>query len=129
MKLAVAMLPGVAALMVCISCGKADVALPADVCGRWVTNDKRYEDRYLVITNEEIRFGTGGPELAAFPVMEIEKSGTESDVRYKVTYRAADGRESILTFDHMVQSGTIRLASRPHLTWRKASVRQADGDS
>ena len=101
----------------------SDGRLPESVCGRWETEHKGYENNYLVLTNEEVCFGTGGPDLNAFPIVAIKSKRQAVQVQYVITYRDAGGRESLLTFDHMVTRGTLRLIRRPSVHWKR--VQQA----
>jgi len=100
----------------------SDVQLPESVCGRWETDKKGYENNYLVLTNEEICFGTGAPGLSAFPIVEIESKELGAQVQYVITYRDAGGLESVFTFDHMVTRSTIRLIRRPSVHWKRVEA-------
>jgi hypothetical protein len=112
----------VAVLLVPYACGDDDGRLPDGVCGRWVTDDKHYAGRFLVITNEEICFATGEPRVNSFPIVGVEKREHDRDPQYLITYRDASGNESKLSIDLLTLSGTLRLTNRPQTIWKKFSV-------
>jgi len=110
------------------SSARSDDELSEDLCGRWVTGDKRFRDRCLVLTHEEVCFGTGGAELQAFPILEVEKKEGGAQVGYVITYRDPAGQESRLHIEHMISRGTLRLTNQPRTVWKKAVPRDPDED-
>jgi len=112
--------PVVLLMAVPLACGRADVELPQELCGRWITDDALYRGRYLELSNEELRFGNCDMALDVFEIVQIQMSGEGANARYDITYLDVNGDESIFSFDYLIQHAVIRFINTPGRRWKKA---------
>lgn len=98
--------------------GTALSAPPAQVLGRWTTEDPRYADRALTITEEEVVLELG-PEGAPVtgPIVAVRDWLEEGTRVIMVEYRLAGGTDRLEIQLH--GPGRMRLRNPPEVVWTR----------
>lgn len=94
--------------------------VPAELHGRWTTDDPRYADRALVITDSTVAFYMGIDPISVHRVRTIhsepgEFGGTRHDVQYE-----SEGDPQVLSVVfEATPSETLRLNNQPGMEWSR----------
>lgn len=94
--------------------------VPAELYGRWTTDDPRYADRALVITDSTVAFYRGTEPISVHRLRTIHsESGEFGGTRHDVEYES-EGDPQVLTVIHEASpSGTLRLKNQPGIEWSR----------
>jgi hypothetical protein len=111
------------------ACASADgqvIPMPAELMGRWETEQGEYADRFFELSVGAIVIGTGGTTRQNHLISEVRRMADENGLLYAVTYRDADGTESTMRFYYDSSEGgrlrlknQIRLYNQLGTVWRK----------
>jgi hypothetical protein len=94
-------------------------APPDYIQGKWTTDDPKYNDRYIVITERLLTIGLGNGTESVNTITGV--TSRESDVRteYRISYRDNEGEEWTLTLYYAATDhGTMQIKNSNSL-WRK----------
>lgn len=94
-----------------LACGpKLEDGVPADLCGRWITSQPKYEGRYLEIQSDRLVWGVGEFELDNHPIEKVEsRPEANKQMRYWLHYTETAGYPNAL---EIVLHRGVRLALR-----------------
>ena len=107
-------------LLFCLAGLPAGVSLiPSELTGLYNSDDPRYEDRYLKLSESTIIFGKGGVELDVYFVSKVETELRGKETRYHITLHKS-GEEDNETV--LVRTGSDRVVwfkNRSSVRWVK----------
>jgi len=96
--------------------------IPAELYGRWITDDARYEDRSLVITDSTVAFYMGADPISVNRIHRTHSEpGEFGGVQYDIEYRADGGSQSLSIVYEASPAEILRLKNQPEMEWQKAS--------
>src|SRR5574341_1493240 len=76
-----------ALLLALVGCGpERTKTVPEELIGVWKTQAPDYADRFLELTRDSIRFGTGGDEFYVRSIVGVEKVLEDGSTLYTVFY-------------------------------------------
>ncbi|MHC4955665.1 MAG: hypothetical protein ACYTGZ_17580 [Planctomycetota bacterium] len=101
--------------------------LPDEFLGRWENEDPRYEGRYLVITRDDVSFGSGKATAVVEPITDVELLDQGGARFYVISHRNPSGSVSRLTVQYLVSEGALRLRNKPRIIWSKVVEKNAPG--
>jgi hypothetical protein len=117
-------LPVVVAFALALACAREGV--PADLIGRWTTDDPRYADRSLEIGAEKITFGLGPATRMTYRVDGIERDvDSATGTLYRVYYDAPGEPERTLQL-RLPTPGRLRIENHDEL-WTRAAAPSMGG--
>ena len=94
--------------------------IPAELSGRWTTDDPRYADRSLVITDSTVAFYMGDEPIG---VHEVTRTHTEpgefGGVRYDIEYDGDGGTQLLSVVYEASPPGILRLRNQLDMEWTK----------
>ena len=94
--------------------------MPTNLLGMWVTNAAGYEDRYLVMEDESLVFGTGGNSSDFYHVNRVREQNNDSDISYIIDYENKQKTKFKLKFVYtMGRSETIKIYPIKDIVWSK----------
>lgn len=94
--------------------------IPVNLLGRWVTTAAGYEDRYLVMEDESLVFGTGGNSRDHYHVNRVREENNGSDIFYIIDYENKQKTKFKLKFIYtMGQQEIIKINHMENIIWRK----------
>lgn len=105
-----------AACMLTVGCDQAATALPPEVLGRWRTQEPRYADRFVELSEDTIRIGTGGTMATSHPIRAVRSEPHPSGTLYTIEY-GNEGNEATFAFYFEAAQRVLRLRSRPGFAW------------
>lgn len=96
--------------------------IPAELNGRWITDDARYEDRSLVITDSTVAFYMGPDPIGVHRISRTHSEpGEFGGVQYDVEYKGDGGSQSLSIVYEASPAEILRLKNQPGMEWRKAT--------
>lgn len=103
--------------------GTPDHSVPEVLQGHWISDDPRYEDCFLEISEDYIDIGAHAGK-GIFGVVKAVKADTRNDhTIYIITYQDSLGLESILSLRYEPSSeGILRIANQRSISWRRMST-------
>jgi len=97
--------------------------VPEELIGVWITDDPRFQDRFLKLEKQAIHFGLGGDKASENPVvgveMELEEAGKAV---YRIRFLSPEGVEFRKTLSYDPNQDVIRYKSRPSVVWKRSNV-------
>ena len=103
--------------------------VPEELVGVWLTEDQRYEGRFLKLEPRMIHFGLGGDQATENPIVDVEELLGEGATVYRITYLSPEGLEYSQSLYYDPSSKEIRYKSRPSVVWRRADIEIKATDS
>lgn len=95
--------------------------VPAELYGRWMTEDARYAERALLITDSTVAFYMGPDPIS---VHRIRRTHTEpgefGGVQYDIEYKSDGESQSISVVYEASPVEILRLKNQPGMEWTKA---------
>ncbi|MDH3205757.1 MAG: hypothetical protein OEO79_04055 [Gemmatimonadota bacterium] len=93
-------------------------SFPAEIIGTWQSSDPRYQDRAMVILEDEVelRLGAAG-DPALYTVTELRRTDSVDFVAYQLSYSTPEGM-ALLEL-HLLPDGTARLRNPADVVWRR----------
>lgn len=92
--------------------------LPLELAGQWVTEDPRYDARFLQLEEHAVIFETGaGQERGTLE--EIRLLSAASGTLYRIRYRVAGDDPQELALQ-LLPDGSLRLGNRQDLVWTRS---------
>jgi hypothetical protein len=117
-------LPVVLALVAALACVREGV--PAELIGRWTTDDPRYADRSLEIDADRLAFGIGAGTRMTYRVRGVQREQTvETGTLYRVYYDAPGEPERAIQV-RLPTPGRLRIENHSEF-WTRASASSAGG--
>jgi len=116
-----------AALALCLAgccCGLGGDEMPEEFLGVWGSADARYKGRLLVITRDEVRFGS----VAAHPILGVERQDSKNLMRVAITYANESDQSYTLRIEFNRPRGTIQFANQTKVVWKLLSRNAAGTD-
>jgi len=95
--------------------------MPQELMGIWRTEASLYQDRYLELAPDEVRFGTGEDSFAHHQVAEVRRLDTVEGVGYRITYLSDQGAEHFLSLQYDPADARLSLTHQPHLVWTRTA--------
>lgn len=118
------LLPAVLALACALACSRESV--PAELIGRWTTDDPRYAERSLEISTERIAFGVDAGMRMTYRAKGIEREvDPTTGTLYRVYYDAPGEPERALQV-RLPTPGRLRIENHNEL-WTRASLQGEGG--
>ena len=96
--------------------------VPKELIGVWITDDPRYEDRFLKLEERTIHFGIGGDQASENPIIDVEELPVEGSIIYRIKYLSPEGLEYSQSLYYDQQSEEIRYKSRPSVVWKRVEI-------
>jgi hypothetical protein len=96
--------------------------VPKELIGVWITDDPRYEDRFLKLEKRTIHFGIGGDQASENPIIDVEELPVEGSIIFRIKYLSPEGLEYSQSLYYDQQSEEIRYKSRPSVVWRRVEI-------
>jgi hypothetical protein len=96
--------------------------VPAELQGVWITDDPRYDDRFLKLEKDTIHFGMGGDQATENPIIDVEELPVEGSIVYRIKYLSPEGLEYSQSLYYDQQSEEIRYKSRPSVVWKRVEI-------
>jgi len=109
---------------------------PSYLLGTWRSNTPGYEDRYMLFSERNLAFGTGGFEGEAYIIAEVETEpvgeevpGAPSDMTLvTIRYMKTDKLEYGLSFYYKAKPvETITFKNQENLKWTKKETKAKKG--
>ncbi len=100
-----------------------EIRMPPELVGSWRTSTEAYQDRYLMMTPLEVRFGADGGDSAIHPVAEVREILEQDKKIYRIAYLsndAGDEREYWLSVEYRSHDRTLLLVNQPGMVWERA---------
>lgn len=107
-------------VVACAPRGPAEV--PEELLGVWITDDPRYEDRFLKLEKRKIHFGMGGNEATEAPIIGLEELSERGALVYRIKYLSPDGLEYTQSLYYDRSTGELRYKNRPSVVWRRVEI-------
>jgi hypothetical protein len=86
-----------------------------------VTDDPKYADRYMIITDHLLTFGLGDGTESVNTITDIVSSSSDIRTEHRITYRDNEGEEWTLTLYYAAAgNGTIQIKNSNSL-WSKTA--------
>lgn len=113
-------------LLALAGCGpERTKTVPSELIGVWKTQAPDYADRFLELTRDSIRFGTGGDEFYVRSIVGVEKALEDGSTLYTVFYiDPADPEKyqyKVAFYYDPGNQGVIRYKNRTDIVWTKTS--------
>lgn len=109
-------------LVLLMGCEPKNRSLPDDLIGVWKTSHPKYADRFLLLGEDLIIFGTGARSVSAHPITKFAKVPQVSGFLYTITYTNEDGQEYRLSFVHDLEhGGVIWFKNQKDILWKRAN--------
>lgn len=96
--------------------------IPEELIGVWVTDDQRYEGRFLKLEARTIHFGIGGDQATENPIIDVETIQEEGTSIYRIHYLSPEGLEYSQTLNYDPESEEIRYKNRPSVVWKRVEI-------
>ena len=94
--------------------------IPADLLGMWVTNAAGYEDRYLILQDENLVLGTGGNSSDLYHVNRMREENNNSNFSYIINYENDEKTKFKLKFIYtMGRNETIKIYPMEDIVWTR----------
>jgi hypothetical protein len=103
--------------------------VPEKLVGVWITDDPRYEGRFLKLEPRKIHFGLGGDQATENPIIDVEELPGEGNTIYRIKYLSPEGLEYSQSLYYDPSNEEIRYKSRPSVVWRRADIEIKPTDS
>lgn len=105
-----------------LGCGPGNVVpMPQEMVGFWRTSTEPYQDRYLVLTPVEVRFGTSETTSTTHEIAEVRSVGEAHERVYQISYLSTEGKEYWLTLRYEPEDRVLQLVNQPELVWERAA--------
>ncbi len=113
-------------LLALAGCGpERTKTIPNELIGVWKTTAPDYADRFLELSRDTIRFGTGGDEFYARSIIGVEKILEDGNALYTIFYiDPADPEKyqyKVAFYFDPGNQGVIRYKNRKDIAWTKRS--------
>lgn len=95
------------------------VPMPKELIGFWRTSAVEYQDRYLMLTANEVKFGIGEEESTIHDVSAVYDVGDALQRIYRISYLSDEGKEYWLSLEYEPGKKTLRLVNQPEMTWER----------
>lgn len=119
-KAMAALLAGVAVFLVVRGLEAPDGLVdetPADIKGRWTTDDARYGDRAFLIEDDMLHIEVGSDSVLSYRTVHLQRFPEADFDRYVLTYHTREG-EATQEFRRL-PDGTLRLKNPPDVVWSR----------
>ena len=94
--------------------------IPAKLLGMWITNTAGYEDRYLILQDENIVLGTGGNSSDLYHVNRVREENNGSNFSYIINYENDEKTKFKLKFVYTTgRNETIKIYPMKDIVWTK----------
>lgn len=118
----IALLAGLTVLLAVLLAPRlgSGTGVPAELSGRWTTDDPRYADRALIITDSTVAFYMGDDPIAVHEIRRTtSKPGEFGGVQYDIEYRTDGASQSVSVVYESSAAEFLRLATQPNMEWTK----------
>ncbi|MCP4546262.1 MAG: hypothetical protein GY835_07340 [bacterium] len=97
--------------------------LPEELVGIWVTDDVRYEDRYLKLSVSTVIFGQGETDMDIGFISNVELQELEDERLYTIQYhRTGEEGSSISLIVAPDNSDSLRFRNQRHIVWTRSTA-------
>ncbi|MEE9270399.1 MAG: hypothetical protein V3V49_09065 [Candidatus Krumholzibacteria bacterium] len=112
----------VMALVFLAGCKQA-VSVPDLLIGEWRTEAPKYADRSLVITSDQLIFGTGNGNVDVKRIVRVDELREEQGISYTIYYGNPGEPEYRLILCYEERGGgVIRLKNQNQIEWTKGGL-------
>ena len=103
-------------------CPKSKTPLPKALEGTWITDDTRYQDRFLRLSQASVIFGTGESNIDVYFITNVEPETVGTDAVYNLTFhRAGEGERKLSLVYNDSESTILRFLNQPQILWTKTN--------
>ena len=96
--------------------------IPAELRGKWTTDNPRYADRYLDVGVNLIALSLGSKKISVWFIEQVETLPTKSGKQYVLHMRDEDGELQSLAMQLDPDAGYRMQLGRQHeVVWRRQS--------
>lgn len=97
--------------------------IPEGIFGKWVTTNPYYKDRYFILSEERVVFGTGNGQYSDFKVAKILPEIKPPKSLYTVVFVDDDGNTYKRAFYyHRFDNGEfLMFKNQENIPWQKTS--------
>jgi hypothetical protein len=114
----------IAILTTCFGCQTRNKTTAAELVGVWKTSAPKYEDRYLVITNNQMVFRSGEQDITVNTITNIEKVQQEN---YWILYTVdcendenkKEQKQTISFYYSPDKGGIIKFKNQEGMEWKR----------
>jgi hypothetical protein len=99
---------------------KPDIAIPAELFGKWTTEDRSYAGRYFELSPTNVTFGRGENGVAVYSVESIHAAKEDDRIVYVVTFNdetGAEFRQSVYFQDN--DNDALLFKNQKAIVWHK----------
>lgn len=97
--------------------------VPVELFGRWTTDDARYADRALVITDSTVAFYMGPDPISVHRIRRTHtEPGDSGELQYDIEYETEGEPQSISLISEGSPAKIIRLKNQREMEWTKAGT-------
>jgi hypothetical protein len=96
------------------------IPIPDALTGTWATQEPRYADRGLGITDSTITLHVGGGAQVTHAIRRVRGETEDGIRRFEIEYADPDGALTVVVFWDPLE-GTLRLENPAEVVWRKAA--------
>jgi len=96
--------------------------VPDELIGVWVTDDHRYQGRFLKLEARTIHFGVGEDQASENPIIDVETIQEGGTSIYRIRYLSPEGLEYTQSLYYEPKNGKIRYKNRPSVVWRRIDI-------
>jgi hypothetical protein len=93
--------------------------VPAELVGRWTTDDSRYKGRYLEIAPDALILGANAREKTEYAVRRVQRSQTAQGAAYVITTYSERAGDYILMLDYHEAQRSFALGKPARGLWRR----------
>lgn len=97
--------------------------ISSELFGTWKTSSPSYADRLIEITESELRIGTGGGDVARYPIRKMSRRAANAGDLYTIEYSADRHVQSLSLYFSNVRQPEIRLKNKRDVVWQKEPPR------
>jgi hypothetical protein len=102
--------------------GQEPGQVPDELIGVWVTDDHRYQGRFLKLEAGTIHFGMGEDQASENPIIDVETIQEGETSIYRIRYLSPEGLEYTQSLYYEPESEKIRYKSRPSVVWKRVEI-------
>jgi hypothetical protein len=102
-------------------CSQSPGFIPAELRGKYATDDPKYKDQFIELSSAMILLGFGGGEYKYYSVKRVEKEIIDDRLLYTILCSNEDEEEefNFAFFADLENGRVIRFKNKQHVSWEK----------
>jgi hypothetical protein len=112
-------------------CSQSPGFIPAELRGKYATDDPKYKDQFIELSSAMILLGFGGGEYKYYSVKRVEKEIIDHRTLYTILCANEDeGEEFNLSFFvDFAGEGILHFKNKPQVAWEKQKTEVSYNDT